>query len=166
MSTRLLVTGGTLDKIYNPLSGELMFGKTHVNDMLGRARFTGKSVVETLFMKDSLEMTDSDRRAIVTACEASEEDQIVITHGTDTMELTAKAINLSSQIGNKTIVLTGAMVPYSMGEQSDALFNLGNALAYAQALPSGVYVAMNGQSFPAESVRKDTTIGVFQFIEQ
>lgn len=159
--TRLIVTGGTLDKNYNPLSGELVFGKTHVGDMLGRARFTGETVIQSLFMKDSLDITDEEREMIVNACEDAEENKIVITHGTDTMVETAQSISRSSKIGEKAIVLTGAMIPYSMGESSDALFNLGAALAYAEVLPSGVYVAMNGQPFLADNVVKNREIGMF-----
>jgi L-asparaginase len=162
MNIRLFITGGTLDKIYNPLTGELIFGETHIPAMLARARCTNSTIISTLFLKDSLHMTDKERSTIVTACEAAEEDHIVITHGTDNMVQTAKAINANIGIAKKTIILTGAMVPYSMGEQSDALFNLGTALAYAQSLAPGVYVAMNGQYFLPDKVFKDTTVGLFK----
>ncbi|MEI9913609.1 MAG: asparaginase domain-containing protein [Candidatus Saccharibacteria bacterium] len=161
INTRLIITGGTIDKRYNPLSGELVFAKTHIPEMLGKARFTGETVLQELFLKDSLDITEDERDQIVDACISSEEDRIVITHGTDTMIDTAQLISRTKQIGKKTIVLTGSMIPYSMGEGQDALFNLGTALAYAQALDPGVYVAMNGQAFEPNNVIKDRTVGLF-----
>ena len=165
MKTRIIVTGGTIDKIYNVKSGLPEFGITHINDMLGRGRVTADTIVQELLMKDSLDMTDEDRQAVVTACEDSPESQILITHGTDKMPETAREISRSQKIGGKVIVLTGAMVPYSFGEASDAMFNFGTGLAFAEALPEGVYVAMNGQAFDADDVRKNKDLGVFTVID-
>lgn len=156
---RILVTGGTFDKTYNEIAGELHFEDTHIPDMLRLGRCGLKVEIRTLMMIDSLQMTDDDRRLIVEHCQRAAEDRIVITHGTDTMELTAAA--LGPVIRDKTVVLTGAMVPYAFGS-SDGLFNLGAALAFAQALPPGVYVAMNGRCFPWGSVRKNRERGVFE----
>ena len=159
---RIFVTGGTFDKEYNELTGELFFQATHVNDMLrlGRCRLPVK--VETLMMIDSLQMTDGDRQKILERCAAAAESRIVITHGTDTIAETAAV--LGRKISGKTIVLTGAMVPYKFGS-SDGMFNLGTALAFAQTLPAGVYVAMNGQYFPWNSVRKNRKLGVFERVK-
>lgn len=156
---RILVTGGTFDKEYNEIHGKLFFKQTHVPEMLalGRAKLAVK--VQTLMMIDSLEMTDRHRRMIVTACREAPETRIVITHGTDTMETTARA--LAASLKGKTVVLTGAMVPYKFGS-SDGLFNLGSALAFVQTLPPGVYIAMNGRCFTAHGVRKNRAAGVFE----
>jgi len=159
---QLFVTGGTFDKEYNELSGELFFKATHVEDMLrlGRCRLDVK--VETLMMIDSLEMTDSGRQLILERCTAAPANRIVITHGTDSMEQTASV--LGQGIAGKTVVLTGAMVPYKFGS-SDGMFNLGTALAFVQALENGVYVAMNGRCFPWHSVRKNRELGIFETTE-
>ena len=159
MSIRIIVTGGTFDKEYNELQGSLFFRKSHVAEMLrlGRCRLTVK--VKTLLMIDSLCMTAAHRRRILKACVASPEKHIVITHGTDTMVETAKV--LGPRIGDKTVVLTGAMVPYKFGS-SDGLFNLGSALSFAQSLPPGVYVAMNGRYFLWNNVRKNRRRGEFK----
>lgn len=159
MKIAVLITGGTFDKEYNELDGTLFFKKTHINEMLamGRSRLTTR--VQTLMMKDSLLMDDEDRTVIARACRAAKERAIVITHGTDTMAETA--CFLASSIKNKTVVLTGAMVPYKFGS-SDGLFNLGSALAYAQVLPAGIYVAMNGQYFVWDNVKKNKKKGVFE----
>jgi L-asparaginase len=159
MSVRVFVTGGTFDKEYDELSGRLYFRNTHVDEMLRRGRCGLDVDVETLMMVDSLEMTDAQRAMIVRACDACEEDQIVITHGTDTMVETARAI--ADGVTGKTVVLTGAMIPYAFGS-SDGLFNLGSALSFVQALPAGVYIAMNGKSFPWDDVRKNREAGVFE----
>jgi L-asparaginase len=159
MKIAVLITGGTFDKEYNELNGELFFKKTHVPEMLGMGRSLVKARVETLMMKDSLLMNDADRAAIATACKKAKEAAIVVTHGTDTMEDTARY--LAPRVKAKTIVLTGAMVPYKFGS-SDGLFNLGSALAYAQVLPAGVYVVMNGQYFLWDNVRKNRKKGVFE----
>jgi len=159
MKIAVFITGGTFDKEYNELDGSLYFKKTHVPEMLTLARSLVNTRLTTLMMKDSLLMTDKDRKIIASACKKAAETAIVITHGTDTMEHTARY--LAPQVKNKTIILTGAMVPYKFGS-SDGLFNLGSALAYAQVLPAGVYVAMNGQVFTWDNVTKNKKKGVFQ----
>jgi len=159
MKIALLITGGTFDKEYNELNGELFFKKTHVPEMLNMGRSLVNTRVDTLMMKDSLLMTDEDRQVIAAACKKAKESAIVITHGTDTMEDTARF--LAPLIKRKTVILTGAMVPYKFGS-SDGLFNLGSALAYAQLQPPGVYVAMNGQCFLWDNVRKNKKKGVFE----
>jgi L-asparaginase len=159
MSVRVFVTGGTFDKEYDELSGRLYFRNTHVDEMLRRGRCGLDVDVETLMMVDSLEMTDAQRALIVRACRECEEVEIVITHGTDTMVETARVI--AAGVEGKTVVLTGAMIPYAFGS-SDGLFNLGSALSFVQALPAGVYIAMNGKSFPWDDVRKNREAGVFE----
>jgi L-asparaginase len=156
---QLFVTGGTFDKEYNELTGELFFKATHIDDMLrlGRCRLDVR--IETLMMIDSLEMTDTDRQLILDRSTATSANRIVITHGTDSMEQTAAV--LGRGIVGKTVVLTGAMVPYKFGS-SDGMFNLGTALAFVQSLESGVYVAMNGRCLPWHSVRKNRELGVFE----
>jgi len=161
MTIRILVTGGTFDKEYNELNGTLSFNKTHVEDMLQRGRCRLEVAVEVLMMIDSLDMSVADRARVVNACLACPEQRVVITHGTDTMVETAQAI--ADAVPNKTIVLTGAMVPYVFGS-SDGLFNLGSALSFVQALHPGVYIAMNGRIFPWHDVRKDRNLGVFEAI--
>ena len=158
---RILVTGGTFDKEYNELTGELFFQSTHTGDMLRLGRCLLEVEIETLMMIDSLQMTDAGRRQILERCANVAENRIVITHGTDTMAETAAV--LGSALEGKTVVLTGAMVPYTFGS-SDGLFNLGTALAFVQTLGEGVYVAMNGRCFPWDSVRKDKARGVFESV--
>lgn len=158
---QIFITGGTFDKEYNELTGELFFQETHVPDMLKLGRCHLGVDVETLMMIDSLQMTEADRDLVVERCATAAAHRIVITHGTDTMELTAAA--LGNKIASKTIVLTGAMVPYTFGS-SDGLFNLGTALAFVQTLEPGVYVAMNGQCFPWHSVRKNRDRGIFELV--
>jgi len=159
MGIRVFVTGGTFDKEYDELRGTLYFRDTHVPEMLRLGRCRLDVSVRTLMMIDSLEMTDEDRAVIVEHVRRCEETQVVITHGTDTMVETARA--LAAGVSGKTIVLTGAMVPYAFGS-SDGLFNLGSALSFVQVLPPGVYVAMNGRFFPWDDVRKNREIGVFE----
>jgi L-asparaginase len=166
---RIFVTGGTFDKEYNELTGALFFKKTHLADMLrlGRCRLNVK--VRTLLMIDSLEMTDAQREMILRQCVRARESRIVITHGTDSMRETAAVLGRgladggisSNAIAGKTIVLTGAMVPYTFGS-SDGIFNLGTALAFVQALAPGVYVSMNGKCFAWHSVRKNRQLGIFE----
>jgi L-asparaginase len=156
---RILVTGGTFDKEYNELTGELFFKKTHVHDMLRLGRSHLNVRIESLMMIDSLQMTDADRQVILERCRDCDERRIVITHGTDTMEQTAGVLGEAAL--EKTIVLTGAMVPYTFGS-SDGMFNLGTALAFVQTLGPGVYVAMNGKFFPWNDVRKNRARGVFE----
>lgn len=160
-SIRIFVTGGTFDKEYNELTGELFFKETHLPEMLKRGRCDLEVTVRTLMMIDSLHMTDEDRELIVHQCRNAEENRIVITHGTDTMTVTARV--LAENIQDKTIVLTGAMIPYKFGS-SDGFFNLGSALAFVQSLPKGVYVAMNGRYFPWNNVRKNRQTGMFEEI--
>ena len=157
---RILVTGGTFDKEYDELTGRLFFRDTHVEEMLRRGRARLDLAVETVMMIDSLEMDDRGRAAIVARCAEAREEAIVITHGTDTMVDTARAL-AGAAIARKTIVLTGAMVPYAFGS-SDGLFNLGSALSFVQVLPAGVYVAMNGRHFSWNAVRKNRETGVFE----
>ena len=156
---RIFVTGGTFDKTYDEIAGGLSFRDTHLPEMLRLGRARVPVTVRTLMMVDSLQMTDADREVIVRNCTQAEEPQIVICHGTDTMVETAAA--LAAGVTGKTIVLTGAMVPYAFGS-SDGLFNLGSALSFAQVLPSGVYIAMNGQYFAWDKVRKNREAGVFE----
>lgn len=159
MGIRIFVTGGTFDKEYNELDGKLFFKDTHLNEMLNLGRCKLKVDVRTLMMVDSLEMTDQDRQIIMDHCLKTKEDKVVITHGTDTMDVTAKV--LATAIKNKTVVLTGAMVPYKFGS-SDGLFNLGSALAFVQTLPHGVYLAMNGKYFRWDDVKKNKRTGTFE----
>jgi L-asparaginase len=159
---RILVTGGTFDKEYDELTGNLFFQDTHVPEMLRLGRSGLKVEVRTLMMVDSLEMSDADRTSILEHCRSSPRERILITHGTDRMEVTARL--LGPEIKDKTVVLTGAMVPYKFGS-SDGLFNLGAALAFVQVLPHGVYVAMNGRALPWGKVRKNKKTGVFEEIE-
>jgi L-asparaginase len=158
MGIRVFVTGGTFDKEYNELDGKLFFKDTHLNEMLELGRCKLKVDIRTLMMIDSLEMTDQDRQIIVDHCLKAKEDKIVITHGTDTMEVTARV--LGEIVREKTVVLTGAMIPYKFGS-SDGLFNLGSALGFVQTLPYGVYIAMNGKYFPWNNVRKNRQTGEF-----
>lgn len=158
-SLRILVTGGTFDKDYHEIEGRLYFGHSHVEEMLRLGRSRVPIAVETLMLIDSLDMTDADRARILEACRRAPEERIVITHGTDTMEDTARFV-MAARLA-KTIVLTGAMVPYTFGS-SDGLFNLGSALAFAQALPAGTYVAMNGRASRGDRVRKNKSTGVFE----
>ena len=159
MAIRIFITGGTFDKEYNMLNGQLYFKDTHLHELLEKGRNLVPVEIRTLMMIDSLEMTDEDRALIAYQCEQCEEDRIIITHGTDTMAHTAKM--LAQKAINKTIVLTGAMIPIKFGS-SDGLFNLGSALAFAQTLPCGVYVAMNGRYFNWDNVRKNRQTGVFE----
>lgn len=159
MGIKIFVTGGTFDKEYNELDGKLFFKDTHLNEMLHLGRCKVKVDVRTLMMVDSLEMSEEDRQIIVDNCLKTKEDKIVITHGTDTMEVTARA--LGQRVRNKTVVLTGAMIPYKFGS-SDGLFNLGSALALVQTLPHGVYIAMNGKYFQWDNVRKNRRTGEFE----
>jgi L-asparaginase len=161
MSIRILVTGGTFDKEYDELTGRLYFLETHVPGMLKRGRCLLDVRIETVMMVDSLELDDDGRAQIVGRCRAAAEKSIVITHGTDTMVETARALASAPDLHDRTIVLTGAMVPYAFGS-SDGLFNLGSAMSFAQVLPAGVYVAMNGKHFGWDRVRKNRESGVFE----
>jgi L-asparaginase len=158
---QIFVTGGTFDKEYNFVNGQLFFKDTHLPEMLERGRCRLSYDIKTLMMVDSLDMTDSDREIIAHNCSRIKADKVIITHGTDTMVETAKAI-ASQNLSDKTIVLTGALVPYAFGTSSDGFFNLGAALAYVQILPPGVYIAMNGQYFLWNNVRKNKQTGNFE----
>jgi len=159
MEILILVTGGTFDKEYNELTGELYFKDTHVEEMLSLGRNLVPIISQTLMMKDSLNMTDEDRKIIANHCKQVKQNHIIITHGTDTMVETA--VYLSKEVREKTIVLTGAMIPYKFGS-SDGLFNLGSALALVQTLKEGIYIAMNGRYFHPANVRKNKEDGVFE----
>lgn len=163
MTVRVFVTGGTFDKEYEELTGTLSFRRTHVPEMLKLGRNRVGARVTTLMMKDSLFMTAADRRRILAACRRAKETRVVVTHGTDTMAETAAV--LGRGLTGKTVVLTGAMRPYRFGS-SDGMFNLGSALSFAQVLPPGVYVAMNGRFLPWDDVRKDRRRGVFSRLKK
>ena len=162
MSIRIFITGGTFDKEYNELNGQLYFKDTHLHDLLEMGRNKVPVEIRTLMMIDSLEMTTEDRDLIVHQCKQCEEDQIIITHGTDTIAEIARII--AEKIPDKTIVLTGAMIPIKFGS-SDGLFNLGSALAFAQTLKPGVYVAMNGRYFNWNNVQKNKETGIFEELD-
>ena len=162
MNIKIFVTGGTFDKEYNELEGTLFFKESHLPEMLKLARSKLKIDINTLMMIDSLDMTDADRKIILEKCKKTKEDKILITHGTDTMMETAKV--LASSIKNKTIVLTGAMIPYKFGS-SDGLFNLGSSLAFVQTLPQGVYISMNGKYFRWDNLKKNKQTGMFEEIK-
>ena len=163
MALKILITGGTFDKEYDEIKGRLYFKETHMTEILELGRSRVDVNIEKLMLIDSLDMTSSQRELIVNRCLESEDDQIVITHGTDTMTITGKM--LAEKKMDKTIVLTGAMIPYKFGS-SDGLFNLGGAIAYAQSLSTGVYVAMNGQFFEWDKVEKNREKGVFENIKR
>ncbi len=162
VSIRILITGGTFDKEYDEIKGRLYFKDTHMAEMLKLARCRLDVQIRTVMMIDSLEMTSEDRRLVLQNCLKAPETQIVVTHGTDTMVETARV--LAGAIKDKTIVLTGAMIPYAFGS-SDGLFNLGSALSLVQALPHGVYIAMNGQYFEWNRVKKNQELGLFEIME-
>jgi len=162
MPIRIFVTGGTFDKEYHEVEGRLYFKDTHVHEMLALGRCELQLEIRTLMMVDSLDMTDADREIILENCVKAREDRIVITHGTDTMEQTARL--LGSYLKDKTVVLTGAMIPYKFGS-SDGMFNLGSALAFVQTLPRGVYIAMNGRYYAWDRVRKNRKSGHFEEID-
>ena len=157
---QILITGGTFDKSYNHISGDLFFEKTHIPEMLKRSKCRLNVDIKTLMMIDSLEMTKKDIEKIIDECKKTKSSRIVITHGTDTMVNTAKKI--AEKIKNKTIVLTGAMIPYAFGSSSDGFFNLGSALSFVQTLKNGVYIAINGQYFDYDKVEKNKLKGYFE----
>jgi len=159
MAIRIFVTGGTFDKEYDMIKGKLYFDDTHLPEIFDLGRSTVKVSIRTLMMIDSLDMTDEDRETITHNCKKAIEDQIIITHGTDTMVVTAK--HLAAAKLSKTIVLTGALIPYKFGS-SDGLFNLGSALAFVQCLPVGVYIVMNGRYFNWNNVQKNKSTGFFE----
>ena len=157
---QILITGGTFDKSYNHISGDLFFEKTHIPEMLERSKCRLNVDVKTLMMIDSLEMTQKDIEKIIDECKKTKSSRIVITHGTDTMVNTAEKI--AEKIKNKTIVLTGAMIPYAFGSSSDGFFNLGSALSFVQTLENGIYIAINGQYFDYDKVKKNKLKGYFE----
>jgi L-asparaginase len=159
MSICIFVTGGTFDKEYNEITGQLFFKETHLPEMISRSRVTPQVTVRTLMMIDSLEMTPEHRQLIARHCNDAPENKIIVTHGTDTMAVTAAL--LAEKVPGKTIVLTGAMIPYKFGS-SDGFFNLGCALAFVQTLPPGVYISMNGRYFNWDNVRKNRQTGQFE----
>ncbi len=160
---QIFITGGTFDKEYNFITGELYFKDTHLQDMLERGRCTLDVDIKTLMMVDSLEMTEDDREIIAHNCKRCNSENIIITHGTDTMVDTAKYL-AENPIPNKTIILFGAMIPYAFGTSSDGFFNLGAAMAFAQCNPPGVFIAMNGRCFDWQEVRKNRKTGFFETI--
>lgn len=158
---QVFVTGGTFDKEYNYITGKLYFKDTHLNEMFEQGRSTLDIQVETLMMIDSLEMNDTQRELIYNKCQSTNSKRIIITHGTDTMVKTASYLAQAADL-NKTIVLTGAMVPIAFGTSSDGFFNLGSAVAFVQSLDRGVYIAMNGRYYNWDNVRKNTETGYFE----
>lgn len=158
---QVFVTGGTFDKEYNYITGKLYFKDSHLQDMFKRGRCTLDVQVKTLMMVDSLEMTDKDRELILDEIKQSASDQFLITHGTDTMSITAKYL-AEAGLEGKTIILTGAMIPYAFGSSSDGFFNLGSSIAFAQCLTPGVYISMNGRYFSWNNVKKNTKSGFFE----
>ena len=161
MSVRILITGGTFDKEYDEIKGKLFYDKTHIEELLKLGRCRLEVNITTLMLIDSLTMSNKERSYIKNSCKKVDEKQIVITHGTDTMTKTARV--LAKEKLDKTIILTGAMIPYNFGS-SDGLFNVGSALAFSQALPAGVYIAMNGKYFDWDAVKKNKETGVFEKI--
>ncbi|MBT7424075.1 MAG: asparaginase [Candidatus Marinimicrobia bacterium] len=161
MAVRIFITGGTFDKEYDEINGKLFFKDTHMREMLDLGRAKIDVNIRTLMMVDSLEMTAEDRNLVVENCKHAKEEKIIITHGTDTMTETGKM--LAEAKIEKTIVLTGAMIPYKFGS-SDGLFNLGSALGFVQSLPKGIYIAMNGRCFNYDKVKKNKETGIFEGI--
>lgn len=163
MPIRILITGGTFDKRYDEITAKLVFKESHVGEMLRLGRCLVDVHLRTIMMIDSLDMSEADRDAIVQNCRQCEETRILITHGTDTMVETARALAAATGVEGKTIVLTGAMIPYAFGS-SDGMFNLGSAMSFVQVLPPGVYVAMNGRYFAWDKVRKNRQTGMFETV--
>ncbi|NMM26694.1 MAG: asparaginase [Glaciimonas sp.] len=159
MTLRIIASGGTFDKHYDAIAGQLGFGESHLPAALLRSRMTQAHTLEVLPLLDSLDMQDADRQRVLASCRKAPEAAIVIIHGTDTMRESAAV--LGSAALDKTVILTGAMIPYEIAD-SDALFNLGFAIGVAQTLPAGVYVAMNGRVFDWDKVSKNRSAGVFE----
>ncbi len=156
---RIMITGGTIDKEYNPLIGELTFSKSHLSNMLKQVKCKVRFILDEVMLKDSLQMMSQDREEILKKCIHCAENKIIITHGTDTMVQTARV--LGDHVKKKTVVLVGAMIPYVFGA-SDALFNLGCAFSAVQVLQQGVYITMNGKIFHWDNVRKNRESGEFE----
>ena len=166
MALRIIITGGTFDKQYDAIRGQLTFKDTHLPDIIERVRCSLPIALESNQMVDSLDMLDENRQRVLAACRKADEELIVITHGTDTMAETAAVLGEAFSSGDaalagKRIVLTGAMVPYSVSG-SDALFNLGCAVMASQLVAAGVYIAMNGRCFLWSKVGKNRALGVFE----
>ena len=162
---QVFVTGGTFDKEYNYVTGELFFKDTNLPEMFERGRCSLNIDVKTLMMIDSLNMTPEDRLIIEHNCQRTKAQKVLVTHGTDTMVETAEYLADSVKVKGKTIVLTGALIPYAFGTSSDGFFNLGSALAFVQVLSPGIYIAMNGRYFNWDNVRKNRTNGYFESIK-
>ena len=160
---KIFITGGTFDKSYDHINGKLFFEKTHLPEMIKRSKCNLDIQVKTILMKDSLDLSNEDVSKIVNACKKEKSNKIIITHGTDTMTNTAKLI-AEQKIYNKTIILTGAMIPYAFGSSSDGFFNLGCALSFVQTLKPGVYITMQGEYFEWNKVKKNSIKGVFERI--
>ena len=158
---KIFITGGTFDKSYDYINGNLFFEKTHLPVMINRSKCRLDIEIETIVMKDSLDLTSEDVSRIVDSCKNEKSNRIVITHGTDTITNTAKLIS-NQKLINKTIILTGAMIPYAFGSSSDGFFNLGCALSFVQTLKPGVYITMQGEYFEWNKVIKNKQLGVFQ----
>lgn len=161
LKIQVFVTGGTFDKEYNYITGKLYFKNSHLYEMFARARCALDLEIETLMMIDSLEMKEEARKFVAHKCQDTETDKILITHGTDTMVETARFL-AESGLKDKTIVLTGALIPYAFGTSSDGFFNLGSAVAFVQSLPPGIYVVMNGRYFEWDKVQKNRKTGYFE----
>ena len=158
---KIFITGGTFDKSYDYINGKLFFEKTHLPEMIKRSKCRLDIEIETIVMKDSLDLTRKDVSMIVDSCKNEKSNRIIITHGTDTITNTAKLIS-NQKLINKTIILTGAMIPYAFGSSSDGFFNLGSALSFVQTLKNGVYISINGQYFDFDKVRKNIDKGYFE----
>ena len=156
---KIFATGGTFDKEYNEINGELYFKDTQIFELLKLGRSEINIKIETLMMIDSLLMTNDDRNYIASKCKQEKTDQIIITHGTDTIVETAKL--LAAKVKDKTIILTGAMIPIKFGS-SDGLFNLGSALSFVQVINPGIYITMNGKYFKYNNVFKNKKLGIFE----
>ena len=160
---KIFITGGTFDKSYDHINGKLFFEKTHLPEMIKRSKCNLDIQVKTILMKDSLDLSNEDVSKIVNTCKKETSNKIIITHGTDTMTNTAKLI-AEQNLSNKTVILTGAMIPYAFGSSSDGFFNLGCALSFAQTLENGVYISINGQFFDFDKVKKNNKKGYFEKI--
>ena len=160
---KIFITGGTFDKSYDHINGKLFFEKTHLPEMIKRSKCNLDIQVKTILMKDSLDLSNEDVSKIVNSCKKEKSNNIIITHGTDTMTNTARLI-AEQKLSNKTIILTGAMIPYAFGSSSDGFFNLGCALSFVQTLKPGVYITMQGEYFEWDKVKKNGKKGVFERI--
>ena len=160
---KIFITGGTFDKSYDHINGKLFFEKTHLPEMIKRSKCNLEIQVKTILMKDSLDLSNEDVSKIVNTCKKEKSNNIIITHGTDTMTNTARLI-AEQKLSNKTIILTGAMIPYAFGSSSDGFFNLGCALSFVQTLKPGVYITMQGEYFEWNKVKKNSKKGVFERI--